>query len=74
MGTVIRLMASVTGMVASVMKLMAADLAYLFVVLFQQSGGQVCRSTQFILKEKSADSSEQLETHFPTFLYVLQSQ
>lgn len=34
------------------------DLAYLFVVLFQQSGGQVCCSTQLILKEKTSDSTE----------------
>lgn len=44
---------------------------YLFVVLLQQSGRQVCRSTQLILKENTADSTEQLEAHFPIGCHVL---
>lgn len=29
-------------------------ISYLFVIFFQQSGGQVCCSTQLILEDKSA--------------------
>lgn len=65
-------MASNTGLfLCGWCRAVADDLAYLFVVLLQQPGGQVCRSTQFILEERKTAVSRWRHTFRSAATYRL---